>query len=48
MSPHYRDMMELYRKNKTIDLAFGESDVAASAKVEFMTNGDGRVRFSPK
>jgi penicillin amidase len=47
-SPHYRDMMELYRKNKTIDLAFGESDVAASAKVEFMKNGDGRVRFSPK
>ncbi|MCA1665496.1 MAG: penicillin acylase family protein, partial [Myxococcales bacterium] len=48
MSPHYRDMMELYRKNKTIDLAFGERDVAASAKVEFMKNGDGRVRFSPK
>jgi len=48
MSPHYRDMMELYRKNKTIDLAFGENDVATSAKVEFMTNGDGRVHFSPK
>ncbi|HEX9101242.1 MAG TPA: penicillin acylase family protein [Polyangia bacterium] len=48
MSPHYRDQMELYRKNKTIDLAFGESDVAASAKVEFMKNGDGRVHFSPK
>ena len=48
MSPHYRDMMELYRKNKTFDLAFGESDVAASAKIEFMKNGDGRVRFSPK
>jgi len=48
MSPHYRDMMELYRKNKTFDLAFGESDVAASAKVEFGKNGDGRVRFSPK
>ena len=48
MSPHYRDMMELYRKNKTIDLAFTESAVAASAHVEFMTNGDGRVRFSPK
>ena len=40
--------MELYRKNKTFDLAFGESDVAASAKQEFMKNGDGRVRFSPK
>lgn len=48
MSPHYRDLMELWRKNKTIDLAFKEGDVAASAKVEFMTNGDGRVRFSPK
>lgn len=48
MSPHYRDMMELYRKNKTIDLAFGESDVAASARVELMNNGDGRVHFSPR
>jgi len=48
MSPHYRDMMELYRKNKTIDLAFAESDVAASAKIEFMKNGGGRVHFSPK
>jgi penicillin amidase len=47
-SPHYRDMMELYRKNKTIDLAFTEGEVAASAKTEFMTNGDGRVHFSSK
>jgi penicillin amidase len=47
-SPHYRDQMELYRKNKTFDLAFSESDVAASAKTEFSKNGDGRVHFSPK
>ncbi|MCU1282177.1 MAG: uncharacterized protein JWM53_5723 [bacterium] len=47
-SPHYRDMMEVYRKNKTIDLAFTEDEVASSAKIEFMANGDGRVRFSPK
>ena len=47
-SPHYRDLMELWRKNQTIDLAFSEPDVAASAKVELMKNGDGRVRFSPK
>ncbi len=47
-SPHYRDLLELWRKNRTIDLAFKEGDVAASAKVELMKNGDGRVRFSPK
>jgi penicillin G amidase len=47
-SPHYRDQMELYRKNKTIDLAFGENDVATSAKAELAKNGDGRVHFSPK
>ncbi len=47
-SPHYRDQMELYRKNKTFDLAFGEGDVATSANLEFMKNGDGRVHFSPK
>ncbi len=48
MSPHYRDLMELYRKNKTFDLAFTDSDVAASAKAEFAANGDGRVHFAPK
>jgi penicillin amidase len=47
-SPHYRDQMELWRKNKTFDLAFKEGDVAASAKVEYMKNGDGRVHFAPK
>jgi penicillin amidase len=48
MSPHYRDQMELYRKNKTFDLAFSEGDVASSAKMEFSANGDGRVHFAPK
>ena len=48
MSPHYRDQMELYRKNKTFDLAFSEGDVASSAKMEFSANGDGRVHFQPK
>jgi penicillin amidase len=47
-SPHYRDQMELWRKNKTLDLAFKEGDVASSAKVEYMKNGDGRVHFAPK
>jgi penicillin amidase len=48
MSPHYRDMMELWRKNKTIDLAFTEDEVAASANTEFMKNSDGRLHFSPQ
>ena len=47
-SPHYRDLMELYRKNQTFDLAFSEGDVTASAKAEFSANGDGRVHFAPK
>ena len=47
MSPHYRDQLELWRKNKTFDLAFVESDVAASARVELKTNGDGRIHFTP-
>ena len=41
-------MLELYRKNKTIDLAFTEGEVATSAKSELMANGDGRVHFAPK
>jgi penicillin G amidase len=47
-SPHYRDLLELYRKNKTFDLAFTDSEVASSAKSEFTTNGDGRMHFGPK
>ncbi len=47
-SPHYRDLMELWRHNQTIDLAFQEGDVASSAKVELMKNGVGRVHFTPR
>jgi penicillin amidase len=47
-SPHYRDMLELWRKNQTFDFAFKESDVAASAKLELGKHGDGRVHFQPK
>ena len=47
-SPHYSDQLELWRKNKTFDLAFKDADVVASAQNEFMANGDGRVHFSPK
>ena len=41
-------MMELWRKNKTIDLRFSEGDVATSARAEYGKNGIGRVRFTPK
>jgi penicillin amidase len=47
-SPHYRDLLELWRKNQTIDLRFAEDEVAASARVEYETNGIGRVRFQPR
>ena len=47
-SPHYRDQLELWRHNMTFDLAFQESDVAASAKVELMKNSVGRVHFTPR
>ena len=47
-SPHYRDMMELWRKNKTVELRFKDGDVAASARSEYAKNGIGRVRFTPK
>src|SRR5581483_199827 len=41
-SPHYRDQMELWRKNQTFDLAFKEADVVKSAMVEYTTNSNGR------
>ena len=34
-SAHYRDQMELWRKNKTFDLAFQDADVIASANKEY-------------
>jgi penicillin amidase len=47
-SPHYRDFIELWRKNQTYDYAFEEADVAAAAKRENAAHGLGRVRFEPK
>lgn len=46
-SPHYRDQMELWRKNQTFDLAFEDADVIASAKREYDKNAIGRIRFEP-
>jgi len=46
-SPHYRDQIELWRKNKTFDLAFRAADVVASANKEYAANKLGRIRFEP-
>ena len=46
-SPHYRDQLELWRKNQTFDLAFRPADVIASAGVEFASNHLGRIRIAP-
>jgi penicillin amidase len=46
-SPHYRDQIELWRKNKTFDLAFGSADVVASAVREHTKNGLGRIHIGP-
>lgn len=46
-SPHYRDQMELWRKNQTYDLAFKTADVLASAQKELSKNNIGRIRFTP-
>jgi penicillin amidase len=46
-SPHYADLMELWRKNQTFNVAFAETDVVATANRELAAHGDGRVRFSP-
>jgi penicillin amidase len=46
-SPHYRDQMELWRKNKTFDLAFKAADVVASAQKENDKNHLGRIRITP-
>ncbi|MFI5290997.1 MAG: penicillin acylase family protein, partial [Polyangia bacterium] len=47
-SPHYRDLMELWRQNQTFDEAFSDADVLSSAKREYAAHGDGRVRFQPR
>ncbi len=46
-SPHYKDQMELWRKNKTFNLAYKDADVLTSAQTEYTTNNIGRIRFSP-
>ena len=46
-SPHYRDQMELWRKNKAFDLAFTDPEVVQSAQREQQKNGLGRTRFTP-
>lgn len=47
-SPHYRDQMELWRKNQTFDLAFTDSEVVESAQKEWEKNKLGRIRFVPR
>lgn len=46
-SPHYSDQMELWRQNKTYDLAYQDNDVVQTALKELAAHGDGRVTFSP-
>jgi penicillin amidase len=46
-SPHYRDQLELWRKNKTFDLAFRPAEVLAGADVEYAKNHIGRIRIQP-
>jgi len=47
-SPHYRDQMELWRKNQTFDVAFRDDDVKKSALTEWEQNEIGRIRFVPR
>jgi penicillin G amidase len=46
-SPHYQDQWALWRENQNFALAFYPADVIASAKKEYATNKDGRIRFQP-
>ena len=46
-SPHYKDQMELWRKNQAFDLAFHDDEVVASANKEYQKNMTGRIRFQP-
>lgn len=46
-SPHYRDQMELWRRNRTFDLAFRDDEVVNSAEREHKERGIGRTRFEP-
>ena len=46
-SPHYVDQLELWRQNKTFDLAFQLGDVVASATKEQAKNGAAHTQFKP-
>ncbi|MFO0579187.1 MAG: penicillin acylase family protein [Polyangia bacterium] len=46
-SPHYRDQLELWRKNQAQDLAFRDDEVLRSAEREQAQRGLGRTRFQP-
>jgi penicillin amidase len=46
-SPHYRDQLELWRKNQAQDLAFRDDEVLRSAEFEQARRGIGRTRFQP-
>lgn len=46
-SPHYRDQMELWRRNQTFPLAYQDADVVTSARKEIARHPElGRMRFS--
>jgi len=47
-SPHYRDLMELWRNNQSFQLAFTEGDAVRSAERERSTNMTGRFHFANK
>lgn len=46
-SPHYRDQLELWRRNRTFDLPFRDDEVQSSAAREQAMHGIGRTRFVP-
>ncbi len=46
-SPHYADQMELWRQNKTYDLAYQDPAVVTTALKELQNHGDGRITFTP-
>ena len=46
-SPHFRDQMELWRKNQTRDLPFNTAEVVTEAVAEEKANKLGRRRFTP-
>ena len=47
-SPHFRDQMELWRNNQTINWSYQDADVVTSAQVEYEKNAIGRTHFEPQ